>query len=207
MKSTNSLANIFNLVPTLTPFTAHHYHSQQVALYDVSDSSKLLAKKRANYSINSYFSFVFDSFSPFYAQERISPVDLYKRATMSYSLRTLMTKDKRVAGAIRSFSRVIALLLFRSQKTSESLEKLMSYSNFQVPTLALLYLNPILHYYFRHCVRRQDLSHFVSPLFLTLILVDIFRTTIKGRQIFLKPITVWRISSEYKMCCTILTVQ
>ena len=72
------------------------------------------------------------------------------------------------------------------------------------PWLYCTYLNPILHYYFRHCVRRQDRSHFVSPLFLTLMLVDIFRTTIKGRQIFFKPITVWRISSEYKMCCKIL---
>ena len=50
--------------------------------------------------------------------ERFAPIDLYKRATVSYSLRSLKTKE--VDGSnLRIFT---SKVLFRSQKTSESLE-------------------------------------------------------------------------------------
>ena len=104
----------------------------QVALY-----------KRVNCSINSYFSNFCCQFSgPFYAQQRIAPVAhslffkeplegfalvaLYKRATVSDSLRLLMTKEQQ--SDLLFFTRE---LLFWSQKTSKSLEKLTS----EFPTL------------------------------------------------------------------------
>ena len=54
-------------------------------------------QKRSNLLKKSYFLYVFDSFSPFYAQKRIAPVapvTLYKRVTMSDSLRSPMTKER-----------------------------------------------------------------------------------------------------------------
>ena len=56
--------------------------------------------------------------------EQITPVALYKRATMSDSLRLLTTKELR--------ARFMSELLFCSQKTSELLEKLMR----EFPTLS-----------------------------------------------------------------------
>ena len=56
--------------------------------------------------------------------EQITPVALYKRATMSDSLRLLTTKELR--------ARFMSELLFCSQKTSEVLEKLMR----EFPTLS-----------------------------------------------------------------------
>ena len=53
--------------------------------------------KRAIRSIKTYLLYVFlqffTVFPPFYAQERIPPVALYKIATVSYSLLSLMTKE------------------------------------------------------------------------------------------------------------------
>ena len=82
----------------------------------------------------------FYCFSPFYAQERIA---LYKRATVSQSLPSLFTKEW--PWAIRSGCSwqksdgkdffFTSESLFCSQKTSNSLEKLMS----KFPTLPLLW--------------------------------------------------------------------
>ena len=77
------------------------------------DSSKLLAKNERIAFKNSYFSYVLDSFPPFYAQERIAPVALYKRLTMSDSLRSLMTKERREKFAL--FHEWIAFSLLHSQ--------------------------------------------------------------------------------------------
>ena len=78
----------------------------------------------------------FDSFSLFYAQDQMAPVTLcscalfnvrlerFSPVNMSYSLRSLMTKEQLERFAL--FRERIILLLFRSQKTSESLEKPMS---------------------------------------------------------------------------------
>ena len=77
------------------------------------------------------FFICFWQFSPFYAQERIAPATLYKRAAMSNLLRLLMTKDW--LWAIRSGHSwqksdrsnslfFMSELLFRSLKTSKLLE-------------------------------------------------------------------------------------
>ena len=58
--------------------------------------------------------------------ERFTPVALYKRATMSNSLRSLMTKSNRSDSLF-----FMSEFLFRSQKMSESLQKPMS----KFPTL------------------------------------------------------------------------
>ena len=96
-----------------------------------SNRERFACKKWVNRSKNSYFSYVFDSFPLYYAQERIAPATLYKRATMSNLLRLLMTKDW--LWAIRSGHSwqksdrsnslfFMSELLFRSLKTSKSLE-------------------------------------------------------------------------------------
>ena len=73
---------------------------------------------------------VFHCFPPFYAQEQIAPIEqqerfalvpLYKRATVSDSLRLLMAKERPAQFAL--FLQQIALSL---TKKSDSLEKLMS---------------------------------------------------------------------------------
>ena len=56
--------------------------------------------------------------------EQFAPVARYKRATVSDSLTVLMTKERREQFAL--IHKRIAPLLFRSQKTSDSLEKQMS---------------------------------------------------------------------------------
>ena len=61
--------------------------------------------------------------------EWFAPVSLYKSATVSNLLRSLMTKEWQQQFAL--FHERIALLLFCPQKKSESLEKPMS----EVPTL------------------------------------------------------------------------
>ena len=58
--------------------------------------------------------------------ERFTPVALYKRATMSNSLRSLMTKSNRSDSLF-----FMSEFLFHSQKMSESLQKPMS----EFPTL------------------------------------------------------------------------
>ena len=86
---------------------------------NVSDSPMIRAncsQKWKNERIafkNSYFSYVLDSFPPFYAQERIAPVALYKRLTMSDSLRSLMTTERREKFAL--FHEWIAFSLLHSQ--------------------------------------------------------------------------------------------
>ena len=104
----------------------------------MSDLSKLLAK--TSQSLEQFLFFIsFDSFSLFYSQEKISSVALlsfalfkerlerftsvtiYKRATASNLLRSLMTKERQEW--FTHFRKPIALSL---TKTSESLEKPMS---------------------------------------------------------------------------------
>ena len=71
--------------------------------------------------------------SPFYAQEKIAPVALYKRATVSDLLRSLMTKEQWEQFAL--FYEQITLSL---KKTSESLEKPM----IEIPTLTSDHMIP-----------------------------------------------------------------
>ena len=61
--------------------------------------------------------------------EQIAPLAIYKRATVSNSIPSLFTKELREQFTL--FQERIAILLFRSQKTSDSLEKPKS----EFPTL------------------------------------------------------------------------
>ena len=115
------------------------------------DSSEWLAKIGVNRSKNSYFSYVFDSLPPFFAQERSAPVALcsllihsFLKSDQSDSLPLLFLKkwlegfapaasdhelfarvvnDKRATEAIRSFSQANCSF---AHKKREVLEKPMS---------------------------------------------------------------------------------
>ena len=102
-----------------------------------------------------YFLYVFDTFSQFFhlsmpksealpsffAQwlcfkelwERFALVALYKRVTMSDSLRLLNAHDKRVTGAIHTFSQANQLFALSLTKKSDSLEK--NYEHIPNPAL------------------------------------------------------------------------
>ena len=100
-------------------------------------------QKTSNWLDKFVFFYVFDNFSPFVCPransslrsslicsffkeqlERLAHVALYKRATMSDSLRLLMTKERPKRFAL--FHKQIPLSLICSQKPSRSIKKPMS---------------------------------------------------------------------------------
>ena len=107
--------------------------------FKIESLSKTSASLKKSYTFYMFLT-VFHCLSPFYAQERIAPIAFYKRATVLRATGVIrsccslqksnherfasLAHDKRATGTIRSFFK--RDLLFGSQKTGDSLEKLMS---------------------------------------------------------------------------------